>query len=49
MNIRNILNDKALQDIPIIHILKVIDVVQKEIIRNEQSSGICEKLSVVNK
>lgn len=44
MNIMNILNNTEIQDIPILYILRVINVVQKEII-NEQSSTICKNLS----
>ena len=44
MNIMNILNDTEIQDIPILYILRVINVVQKEII-NEQSDTICKNLS----
>ena len=44
MNIMNILNDTEIQDIPILYILRIINVVQKEII-NEQSDTICKNLS----
>ena len=44
MNIMNILNNTEIQDIPILYILRVINVVQKEII-NEQSGTICKNLS----
>ena len=44
MNIMNILNNTEIQDIPILYILRVINVVQKEII-NEQSDTICKNLS----
>ena len=44
MNIMNILNNTEIQDIPILYILRIINVVQKEII-NEQSDTICKNLS----
>ena len=44
MNIMNILNNTEIQDIPILYILRVINVAQKEII-NEQSDTICKNLS----
>lgn len=43
MNILNILNNEGLKDIPILYILRVIDVIQREKL-NERPSGICNKL-----
>ena len=44
MNIMDILHKEEIQDIPILYILRVINLVQKEII-NEQSGTICKNLS----
>lgn len=47
MNILKILESEELQDIPILYILRIIHVIQKEKI-NAESSNICEKLSKNN-
>lgn len=39
MDILRIINDKELQDIPIMYILRVIHVVQKELINDRPSFG----------
>ena len=43
MNILNILNNEGLKDIPILYILRIIDVIQKEEL-DERPSQICKKL-----
>lgn len=48
MDISKILNNKELQDIPILYILRVIHIIQKEQI-NDQSCAVCEKLYNNNK
>lgn len=44
MDILSIINSKELSDIPILYILRVIHVIQKD----EQSCKFCEKLSKNN-
>lgn len=48
MNITNILNSKELQDIPILYILRIINEIQKENIKDGKSGSTCEELSKNN-
>lgn len=48
MNIINILNNKELEDIPILYILRVLNVIQKENL-NGQSSTVSQRLYKSNK
>ena len=46
--VEKIIQNKNLQDIPILHVICVVNEIQKEII-NEQSSSVCENIFTNNK
>ena len=46
--VEKIIQNKNLQDIPILHVIRVVNEIQKEIL-NEQSSPICENIYENNK
>ena len=49
MNVVDILTNEELNDIPILHIIRVINCMQEELIKDEQSSYIREKLYKIDK
>lgn len=46
--VEKIIQNKNLQDIPIIHVIRVVNEIQKEIL-DEQSSSVCENIFANNK
>ena len=46
--VEKIIQNKNLQDIPILHVIRVVNEIQKEIL-NDQSSPACETISTNNK
>lgn len=46
--VEKIIQNKNLQDIPILHVIRVVNEIQKEIL-NEQSSPVRENISTNNK
>ena len=46
--VEKIIQNKNLQDIPILHVIRVVNEIQKEIL-DEQSSSICENIFANNK
>ena len=46
--VEKIIQNKNLQDIPILHVIRVVNEIQKEIL-NEQSSPVRENISANNK
>lgn len=46
--VEKIIQNKNLQDIPILHVIRVVNEIQKEML-NEQSSPVCENISANNK
>lgn len=48
LNILSIINDKDINDIPILYILRVVNAIQKEL-EDEQSCYFCNELSENNK
>lgn len=46
--VEKIIQNKNLQDIPIIHVIRVVNEIQKEIL-DEQSSSVCENIFTNNK
>ena len=46
--VEKIIQNKNLQDIPILHVIRVVNEIQKEIL-NEQSSSVRENISANNK
>ena len=46
--VEKIIHNKNLQDIPILHVIRVVNEIQKEIL-DEQSSSVCENILANNK